>query len=143
MSKSKKFFYIILTVILLAIISFIPIPYVIESPGTAEDVSQFLTVNGTKDEEEGTLRVLTVYIEQATVLTSLKQFFKHHEILPEEKVFGNYTPEEYDRLQEFSMRNARSKAFVSPLKQLESQWKVRSTVFLSLEWIKILISVIN
>ena len=63
MSKSKKFFYIILTVILLAIISFIPIPYVIESPGTAEDVSQFLTVNGTKDEEEGTLRVLTVYIE--------------------------------------------------------------------------------
>ena len=110
MSKFKKFFYIILTVILLAIISFIPIPYVIESPGTAEDVSQFLTVNGTKDEEEGTLRVLTVYVEQATVLTSLKQFFKHHEILPEEKVFGNYTPEEYDRLQEFSMRNARSKA---------------------------------
>ncbi len=110
MSKSKKIFYIILTVILLAIISFIPIPYVIESPGTAEDVSQFLTVNGTKDEEEGTLRVLTVYIEQATVLTSLKQFFKHHEILPEEKVFGNYTPEEYNQLQEFSMRNARSKA---------------------------------
>ena len=110
MSKSKKYFYIILTVILLAIISFIPIPYVIESPGTAEDVSQFLTVNGTKDEEEGTLRVLTVYVEQATVLTSLKQFFKHHEILPEEKVFGNYTPEEYNQLQEFSMRNARSKA---------------------------------
>ena len=110
MSKSKKIFYIILTVILLAVISFIPIPYVIESPGTAEDVSQFLTVNGTKDEEEGTLRVLTVYVEQATVLTSLKQFFKHHEILPEEKVFGNYTPEEYNQLQEFSMRNARSKA---------------------------------
>ncbi len=28
------------------------IPYVIESPGTAEDVSQFLTISGSKDETQ-------------------------------------------------------------------------------------------
>ena len=63
-----------------------------------------------KDEDPGSLRVLTVYVEQATVLTYFKKFLKHHEMVPAEEVFGDYTPEEFDALQDFSMRNARSKA---------------------------------
>ena len=31
-------------------------------------------------------------------------------MVPSEEVFGDYTPEEFDTLQDFSMRNARSKA---------------------------------
>lgn len=110
MSKVKKIIIAALIFVVLAIVAMIPIPYVIESPGTAEEVSQFLTISGAKDEDPGSLRVLTVYVEQATVLTYFKKFLKHHEMVPSEEVFGDYTPEEFNALQEFSMRNARSKA---------------------------------
>ena len=110
MSKVKKIIIAALIFVVLAIVAMIPIPYVIESPGTAEEVSQFLTISGAKDEDPGSLRVLTVYVEQATVLTYFKKFLKHHEMVPAEEVFGDYTPEEFDVLQDFSMRNARSKA---------------------------------
>ena len=110
MSKVKKIIIAALIFVVLAIVAMIPIPYVIESPGTAEEVSQFLTISGAKDEDPGSLRVLTVYVEQATVLTYFKKFLKHHEMVPAEEVFGDYTPEEFDALQDFSMRNARSKA---------------------------------
>ena len=76
MSKVKKIIIAALIFVVLAIVAMIPIPYVIESPGTAEDVSQFLTINGGQDEDPGSLRVLTVYVEQATVLTYLKKFLE-------------------------------------------------------------------
>ena len=80
--------------------------------------------------------MLTVYVEQATVLTSLKQFFKHHEILPEEKVFGNYNSEEYDRLQEFSMRNARSKSSSCRLEAAGKSVESKVNGIFVTEWIK-------
>ncbi len=46
--------------------------------------------------------MLTVYVEQATVLTYFKKFLKHHEMVPSEEVFRDYTPEEFDTLQDFS-----------------------------------------
>ena len=41
MSKVKKIIIAALIFVVLAIVAMIPIPYVIESPGTAEEVSQF------------------------------------------------------------------------------------------------------
>ena len=46
MSKVKKIIIAALIFVVLAIVAMIPIPYVIESPGTAEEVSQFLTISG-------------------------------------------------------------------------------------------------
>ena len=55
MSKVKKIIIAALIFVVLAIVAMIPIPYVIESPGTAEEVSQFLTISGAKDEDPGSL----------------------------------------------------------------------------------------
>ena len=111
MSKIKKIWLVIsIAVLIITALAFIRLPYVIESPGSAEDVSQFITVDGVNQQDTGEFRVLTVYVEEATVLTYLKRFLPHHELFPEKQVFGDYTPEEFNLLQDFNMRNARSTA---------------------------------
>ena len=57
----------LVSVLVLGILAFYPLPYVIEMPGSAEKVEDFITIEGVNEKKEGSFRVMTVFSQQATL----------------------------------------------------------------------------
>lgn len=90
---------------------FVPVPYFIEMPGTAEDVQQFVQVDGRTNDHTGAYLLTTVGIRQATPATLLlakRDAFQ--EIVPKEEFLGDNTSEENDLLGELQMSSSENMA---------------------------------
>ena len=87
----------LVSVFILGILAFYPLPYVLEMPGSAEKVENFITIEGVNEKKEGSFRVMTVFSQQATPLLALQTLLPHVEMIPKEKVYGTTPSKEYNK----------------------------------------------
>ena len=100
----------LVSLLVLGIIAFYPLPYVLEMPGSAEKVEDFITIEGVNEKKKGSFHVMTVLSQQATPLLALQTLLPHVEMIPKEKVYGTTPSKEYNKIQEYYMQQARNAA---------------------------------
>ncbi|WP_277630601.1 SepM family pheromone-processing serine protease [Atopococcus tabaci] len=102
---------ILLALFLLILFFRLPIPYYIESPGSAVALEPLVKIDGQEKEMPGTYMLTTVRIMQATPALSFTALLPFHDGLSRSSLLGtaeNY--EEYDTLQRFYMENSKNTA---------------------------------
>ncbi len=96
---------------LLVLLMLVPLPYYIESPGSAESLRDVITVDGQTDDYSGNLMMTTVSMRRANLLFILiSQFKKNDEVIAREKILGTQNSKEYQALQEYNMQNSQHEA---------------------------------
>ncbi|MFC7685524.1 SepM family pheromone-processing serine protease [Ureibacillus sp. GCM10028918] len=96
----KSLLYMIILFVIVFFLSFYRLDYYIMKPGSAYDVSEFVTVEDGDKNHEGTMSLMTVAMAQATPLTYAVSYFKEfEEVFKEEDVRQEEEDEE-----EYSVR---------------------------------------
>lgn len=102
----KNSVWIIVLVAFLGLV-FMPLPYYIESPGSAVHLNELVRVDNETDHEPGSYMLTTVAVRRATPLTYLTTFLPFHDGYTEEELFGTTnSSEEYNNLQQFYMTSS-------------------------------------
>lgn len=128
-SKRRIFFGMIALLILLGILSspIASIPYYAMQPGSAEDVAQFLKVNGKPVQQgKGTFYLTTVSLGKASVLDWIRSQYSHElKLIPEEQILANYqNDEEYERQQKENMLESQHSALMTAFHEARKPVKV-------------------
>lgn len=90
---------------------FAPTGYYLEVPGTAEDTSQFVKVNGKQDKKKGNLLLTTVGIVSGTPFTLLKSLGNNFEtIYSQQDLMGDENSQDYFNVQKYYMQSAQNNA---------------------------------
>ncbi|GAF39072.1 hypothetical protein FC83_GL002475 [Agrilactobacillus composti DSM 18527 = JCM 14202] len=97
---------------------FLPINYFLESPGTAEQVAQFVKVDQKKDQTKGKYLLTTVRLQQATPLQLIVGHFQPYtDIMSKSEVMGNASSAAYDTLQNYYIENSENTAIAQAFKK--------------------------
>jgi len=99
--------------IFIVVVAFFMVPtgYYLEVPGTAEDTSQFVKVDGKHDKKKGNLLLTTVGIVPGTAFTMLKSMGNSFEtIYSQQDLMGDENSQEYFRVQQYYMKSATNNA---------------------------------
>lgn len=100
-------FSVILIVVAVFLLLFMPLPYYIESPGSAVHLNELVQVNSEADQEEGSYMLTTVAVRKATPLIYLTKFLPFHDSYTEEELLGTTSSsEEYNNLQQYYMTSS-------------------------------------
>lgn len=114
MKKDKDGFIrlgLIILALFIVLFLFFPIPYYVESPGTAEKLNSMVTVDGNKDEQKGSFMLTTVAISGATPLRALLSYIRpYQELVSKQDIQGDSTTKEYEQLQEYYMTSSQNNA---------------------------------
>lgn len=118
MKRTKKQKSGIIRNLLIALLSVIivlgvvwPLPYYIEMPGSAENVRDFVSVDGKRDKNSGSFMLTTVGIRQGTTGSLLAAYFSpFQEIISKKDLMGENSNEEYDQLSQFQMTSSENMA---------------------------------
>ncbi|GEO57368.1 SepM family pheromone-processing serine protease [Companilactobacillus bobalius] len=109
-TRNKIFGAIFIFIIVVAFF-FTPTGYYLEVPGSAEDTSQFVKVNGKQDKKKGNLLLTTVGIVSGTPFTLLKSMGNDFEtIYSQEELMGNENSQQYFQVQQYYMKSATNNA---------------------------------
>lgn len=97
----------VLIVVAVFLLLFMPLPYYIESPGSAVHLNELVQVNSEADQEEGSYMLTTVAVRKATPLIYLTKFLPFHDSYTEEELLGTTSSsEEYNNLQQYYMTSS-------------------------------------
>ena len=107
-NNKKKIFGGILAAIVILLFMLLPLPYYVESPGGAENISHFIKVDGHRLKKRGQYQLVYVQMQRATPFTYVIHFFKPHtDVLSASEVMGTDTNyQEYSRIQKYYMDSA-------------------------------------
>lgn len=128
-SKRRIFFGIIAFLILLGILSspIASIPYYAMQPGSAEDVAQFLKVNGKLVQKgKGAFYLTTVGLGKASVMDWIQSQYSHEiRLIPEEEILANFqNDEEYERQQKENMLESQQSALITAFQEAKKPVKI-------------------
>lgn len=105
------------TAILLAVAFFLPLPYYIEMPGGAYDIRDVLEVDNKEDTAKGSYNFVAISQMQATPVALLYAWATPFtDISTAKESLGNYTEEEYIRLNQFYMETSQNEAIYQAFK---------------------------
>jgi len=122
--KNKSFYLKILGVLVVVLILVFPLPYYIESPGSAENLNHIITVDGKEDTQKGSFMMTTVQVQRASLITLLfSQFDSNTEIVPKKEMLGDSDSAEYERIQEYNMENSKNEAIQIALELADIPYK--------------------
>ncbi|MBE9389784.1 SepM family pheromone-processing serine protease [Vagococcus salmoninarum] len=106
----KSILMIVLSVMVIASVV-IRLPYYIEVPGSAENVRDFVSVDGQRNNEEGSYMLTTVGIRQGTLVSLIAaKFLPFQEIVSKQDLMGESTDEEFDEISKFQMTSSENMA---------------------------------
>ncbi|PMD72524.1 SepM family pheromone-processing serine protease [Companilactobacillus nuruki] len=109
-TRNKIFGAIFIFIVVVAFF-IMPTGYYLEVPGTAEDTSQFVKVDGKHDKKKGNLLLTTVGIVSGTPFTLLKSLGNNFEtIYSQQDLMGDENSQEYFRVQQYYMKSATNNA---------------------------------
>ncbi|WP_334332631.1 MULTISPECIES: SepM family pheromone-processing serine protease [unclassified Companilactobacillus] len=109
-TRNKIFGAIFIFIVVVAFF-FTPTGYYLEVPGSAEDTSQFVKVDGKHDTKKGSLLLTTVGIVTGTPFTMLKSLGNDFEtVYSQEELMGNESNQEYMQVQQYYMKSATNNA---------------------------------
>ncbi|MFD0897962.1 SepM family pheromone-processing serine protease [Loigolactobacillus binensis] len=98
---------LIVGVLVLLLGVFWPLPFYLETPGTAEALNKFVTVAGHRDQRKGRYMLTTVALQQArpfTYLWSKTQPFA--EVVSKEALMGDASDQTYEQMQTYYMQSS-------------------------------------
>ncbi|ASS75705.1 hypothetical protein CIG75_12400 [Tumebacillus algifaecis] len=112
---------------LIAISFFIPTPYYIYQPGSAEELAPMVTVEGGDKMEKGALMLTTVASVKANNIYYLGYGYlaPHTEVKKETEVRGEMSDEEYSRLLDHMMESSQHNAIVAGLTAANEKVQVK------------------
>lgn len=120
------------TVFILIVVSLIALnfplrDYYIESPGTAENLKSFVTVNNQKDKQKGDFMLTTVRLQQATPYLLLKaRHQSFDEVISRDELMGSQTSNaQYNQLQQYYMETAENNAKEVALKLAHKPYEMQ------------------
>ncbi|EUJ32059.1 putative protease [Listeria floridensis FSL S10-1187] len=114
MQKQRQWKKIIAIVLLVCIIIgfFIPVPYYITKPGSADELSSLVRVKGHESEAQGSFSLVTIAMAKANIYTyGLAKFLPYHELEMESDVrYEDESDEEYNVRQMYMMNESKNNA---------------------------------
>ena len=117
---------LIAAVMILALLSFVPLPYYIEMPGSAMQLAPLIKVKGGYP-EKGQLMLTTVRMGRANPYTYLwAKVRKHEDVVPVREIMDkNMTDEEYNVYQLYLMESAKHNAIQAAFKKAKRPFSSR------------------
>ncbi len=118
---------------------YVPLPYVIFSPGSAEATKPMVSVEAGHAEERGVFMLTTVHATTYTnVIAYLASFFNRHaDVIPRKDVFGQAeTREEYSQLQTAYMRTSQANAIEAAYRKAKVPYRIDSEGVVAMTIIK-------
>lgn len=110
-SGTRVLVYLLLVAVLLYVVVYMPTPYLIYQPGSAEEIKPMIKVEKGDPEEKGTFMLTTVSASYANIaLLVMSAFNANSEIVEKEEKLGKQSKEEYAATQMFYMNNSQSLA---------------------------------
>ncbi|MGF7048684.1 PDZ domain-containing protein [Paenibacillus sp. DS2015] len=121
----KLFLYIVMVVMLVYLVVFMPTPYIIYQPGSAEEVQPMINVKDGDTTEQGTFMMTTVSARYANIaLLAVASFNSNAEIDKKESRLGEKSEAEYAAEQVFYMSNSQSSAMEAAYKEAKVAYKI-------------------
>ncbi len=107
-NKPKKTKYILPIIAILIVLGLVvPIPYFIESPGSAVHLNELISIDNQKDKEDGSFMLTTVGVRQATAFTYFMCFLPFHEGLTKKELYGDVSSnKEFNQVQDYYMTSS-------------------------------------
>ncbi|WP_166238063.1 YlbL family protein [Paenibacillus turpanensis] len=126
--KSGPIRMILATAAVMYILIFMPTPYVVFEPGTAEATRPMVQIEAGDPEEKGVFMMTTVRMTYSNVLSYIGSYFdRHADVFTRKEVFGdNETQEEYTERQEAYMLTSQANAIEAAYKQAAVPYKIRN-----------------
>lgn len=105
------------SVIILLVAFFLPLPYYIEMPGGAYDIRQVLTVGNKEDKKKGSYNFVAVSQMRATFANLVYAWCTPFtDVSSAKESLGNYTEDQYVRLNQFYMQTSQNQAIYQAFK---------------------------
>lgn len=118
----KAGLYFISLVVLIYVAVYMPTPYMIHQPGSADEIKPMVSVKGGDPEEKGTFMLTTVSVSYANIAMLITtQFKKHAEIIRKEP---DRNDEEYETQQRYYMSSSQSNAVMAAYNQAKIDFDV-------------------
>ncbi len=114
----RKFFkhywgWLVAVVVILGLF-WIPLPYYVEGPGSADNLKAIVTVKQHPDKRKGKFMLTSVGLAPARPITWLyAQLNPHYDVVSDEEVNGGQDSATYDRVQTFYMQSAINEAIAT------------------------------
>lgn len=109
-TRNKVFGGIFIFIVVVAFF-LMPTGYYLEVPGSAEDTSQFVQVDGKHDKAKGNLLLTTVGIVSGTPYTLIKSLGNNFEtIYSQQDLMGDENSQQYFQVQKYYMKSAQNNA---------------------------------
>ena len=119
MKTNKKFKWWLISVIsliLLLMVFFFPLPYYLEMPGGAYDIRSVVTVNHKEDKEKGSYNFVAVSLSKATPIQVLYAWLTPFtEITSAKETTGGVSDADYMRINQFYMETSQNGAIYKAL----------------------------
>lgn len=89
----------------------VPLPYYIETPGSADSLADYVTVGDKKDEFSGSFMLTTVSVRRANAISLVISLFqKNSEIVSKKDMVGDSNHREYEEMQSYFMKSSQNYA---------------------------------
>ncbi|WP_055108508.1 SepM family pheromone-processing serine protease [Paenibacillus ihumii] len=107
----KAGLYVITLAIIVYVVVYMPTPYMINQPGTAEEIRPMVTIPAGDPEEEGTFMLTTVSVSYANLaMLATSHFQAHTEVVRKEP---DRNEKEYSTQQQYYMSSSQSNAIMA------------------------------
>ncbi|WP_317767174.1 SepM family pheromone-processing serine protease [Pediococcus ethanolidurans] len=121
----KKYWLLLVAVVLLMIFLFLPLPFYVEGPGTADQLSQYVKVAHQRDQKKGSFRMTTVSVIKGTpAMYVFAKVMPDYEIESLSDITGNQDNATYNKVQTFYMRSAINQAIYVAYRKANKSVKV-------------------
>lgn len=118
----KAGLYIISLALLVYVVVYMPTPYMIHQPGSADEIKPMVSVAGGDQEEKGAFMLTTVSVSYANLAMLITtQFKRHAEIIRKEP---DRNDEEYETQQRYYMSSSQSNSIMAAYKHAEIDYSV-------------------
>ncbi|WP_438350097.1 YlbL family protein [Paenibacillus sp. FA6] len=117
--------YLLMITLLCYVVVYMPTPYIIYQPGSAEEVKPMLTVKGGDETESGTFMMTTVSASYANIaLLAISSFNSNAEVDKKQSRLGDKSKKEYAAEQLFYMSNSQSSAVEAAYKKANIPYQI-------------------
>lgn len=107
----KSGLYVLILAVIVYVVVYMSTPYMINQPGTAEEIKPMVSIPSGDPEEKGTFMLTTVSVSYANVwMLATARFNKHAEIVKKEP---DRNDEEYETQQRYYMNSSQSNAIMA------------------------------
>ncbi|GAB5054668.1 MULTISPECIES: SepM family pheromone-processing serine protease [Pediococcus] len=107
----KKYWLLLVAMIVALVFVFLPLPFYVEGPGTADQLSQYVKVNHKRDHKKGSFRMTTVSVIKGTpAMYVFAKIMPNYEVESVSDITGNQDNATYNKVQTFYMNSAINQA---------------------------------